>query len=159
MLGRPAVTGAQLCIPIPESHHHARLLRRAPYQPEPGMANLLTCPQLIRLAGLMWPKVIGNSCQTVTNWVPLCQRQPTPIFGYQGPVITLDPLYGLPAGVPKIGLAHGYPQNPDFAPFLTRFLRVAANRYSGSRAAPRKKPDRPQPRARPSSRTADCRHR
>ena len=121
MPGRPAVTGALRCIPIPESHRHARLLRRAPYQPEPGMANLLTCPQLIRLAGLMWPKVIGNSCQTVTNWVPLCQRQPTPIFGYQGRVITLDPLFGLPDGLPKIRLADGQFQNPEFSLRLTPF--------------------------------------
>ena len=48
-----------------------------------------------RLQDLSWPKVIGNSCQTVTNRVPACQRQATPFLGYQGPVIPLGPQDGL----------------------------------------------------------------
>ena len=44
-----------------------------------------------RLQDLCWPKVIGNSCQTVTKWVPACQRQQAPFLGYQGPVIPFGP--------------------------------------------------------------------
>jgi hypothetical protein len=87
MPGRPAVAGAQLCIQIPEQRPCARLLKRAPYLPEPSMANLFTGLQLLPIAGLMLAKGLEISCQTVTNWVHVCQRHMNPIFGYQGPVI------------------------------------------------------------------------
>ncbi len=41
MPGRPAVTGALLCIPIAELRPHAGLLMRAHYLPEPGKAKYL----------------------------------------------------------------------------------------------------------------------
>jgi hypothetical protein len=61
-------------IPIPELRPHAGLLIRARYLPEPGKALDFQCLQSKPDTALRSAKGVGNSFQTLTNWVPRCQR-------------------------------------------------------------------------------------